>query len=204
MDRRPHILLVEDDRLVLATLTRGLDDEGFEVSAAQTAAEAVGLLAKRSPDLALLDVRLPDGSGIDLAKHLKDRAGVPFLFLSAYGDLDVVQRAVDLGALGYLVKPVDVAQLVPELRAALARAGEITALREVEDQLRTALEQGREASIAVGILMERFHLDREGAFELLRDRARSERRKLAGLAHEILQAAEVLSFAAARGAPDKH
>jgi response regulator NasT len=203
MDRRPHILVVEDDRLVLATLARGLEDEGFEVSAARTAAEAVALLAKRSPDLALLDVRLPDGSGIDLAKHLQERAGVPFLFLSAYGDVDVVQRAVDLGALGYLVKPVDVAQLVPELRAVLARAAEITALREVEDQLRTALEQGREASIAVGVLMERYRLDREGAFELLRERARSERRKLAGLAQEILHATELLSFTAPKRSQEK-
>jgi len=203
MDDKPHILLVEDDRLVLATLTRGLDDEGFEVSAAQTAAEAVGLIAKRTPDLALLDVRLPDVSGIDLAKHLKDRAGVPFLFLSAHGDVDIVQQAVDLGALGYLVKPVDVAQLVPELRAALARAEEIAALREVEDQLRIALEQGREASIAMGVLMERFRLDREGAFELLRSRARSGRRKLAGLAQEIIDATELLSLIRTNRPDDK-
>jgi len=203
MDRRPHILLVEDDRLVLATLTRGLSDEGFEVSAAQTAAEATRLIAKRVPDLALLDVRLPDVSGIDLAKHLKDRAGVPFLFLSAHGDVDIVQQAVDLGALGYLVKPVDVAQLVPELRAALARAEEIAALREVEDQLRIALEQGREASIAVGVLMERFRLDRGGAFDLLRGRARSERRKLAGLAQEIIDATELLSLIRTKRPDDK-
>jgi AmiR/NasT family two-component response regulator len=173
-----HILVVDDDRLVLAALAEGL--------------RAAGFAGRDAPDLALLDVRMPGMSGIDLGQHLRERFGVPFLYLSAYGDKGVVQQAVDEGALGYLVKPLDIQQIVPSIEAALQRAGEIGKLRETESQLNTALASSREISMAIGLLMMRDRVNRDQAFDTLRSNARAQRRPLAEVAKELLNSAENL------------
>lgn len=188
----PHILVVDDDRLVLASLARGLRQAGYRVSEAANGEDAFAMARKEPPDLALLDVRMPGISGLELGRTLREKAGVPFLYLSAYGDRDTVKQATDEGALGYLVKPLDIQQIVPEIEAALARGREIRKLRESEAQLNTALAGSREISMAVGLLMIRDRLNRKQAFALLRANARSQRRPLAELAKELLTSAENL------------
>ncbi|MBI2296135.1 MAG: response regulator [Betaproteobacteria bacterium] len=188
-----HILVVDDDRLVLASLAEGLRDAGYRVTGAVSGEDALRSAARDLPDLALLDVRMPGMDGIELGRRLREQANVPFLYLSAYGDEDIVKQAAEHGALGYLVKPLDVSQIVPSIEAALARARDIRALHEKESQLTTALESGRETSTAVGILMERRGLDRQQAFETLRDYARAQRRKLNEVAAEIIKAAEIIN-----------
>ena len=142
------------------------------------------------PISALLDVRMPEMSGIELGRRLREQFSVPFMFLSAYGDQGVVQEAVAEGALGYLVKPLDIQQIAPSIEAALTRAGEITALRQSEVQLNKALTGSREVSMAVGLLMMRDRINREQAFELLRSNARSRRRPIAEIAEQLLSSAE--------------
>jgi len=191
-----HVLIVDDDRLVLTTLARGLRDAGYRVTEAGDGATALGLVAREMPDLALLDVRMPGMSGIELAARLTSEHQLPFLFLSAYGGPEIVKHAKALGALGYLVKPLDVAQIIPEIEAALGRAAEIDALKNKEEQLSEALENSRETSIAIGILMERRGLGRDQAFEALRSRARGQRRRVHEVAAEIVSALETLNMSA--------
>jgi response regulator NasT len=188
-----HVLVVDDDRLVLASLCRGLRQAGYRVSEAANAEDAFGIAERSAPDLALLDVRMPGMSGIELGKLLHERAGVPFLYLSAYGQPDIVAEAAAHGALGYLVKPLDIAQILPAIETALSRAAEMRNLREKEGQLATALAGSREVSVAVGLLMERHHIDRDEAFEALRTHARSERRALTEVAREIVESSEKLN-----------
>ena len=185
-----HILVVDDDRLVLAALAEGLRTAGYRVTSVASGEDALGITD--TPDLALLDVRMPGMSGIELGRKLREQGGVPFLFLSAYGDQEIVKQAAEEGALGYLVKPLDIQQIVPSIEAALARGRDIRKLRESEAQLNTALTGSREISMAVGLLMMRDRLDRKQAFGLLRANARSQRRPLAELAKELLTSAENL------------
>lgn len=187
------VLLVDDDRLVLATMTSGLEQAGYAVQACASAEAARRILAVAHPDIAVLDVRMPDQSGLDLAGHLREETDVPFIFLTAYSEADVVRKAAENGALGYLVKPADIPQLVPAIEAALARAADLRKLRATGEQLQTALNENREVSMAVGLIMERRKLDRQQAFETLRTHARSQRRKIGEVAQEILAAAEVLN-----------
>lgn len=188
------VLLVDDDRLVLATLASGLEQAGYAVQACASAEEACRVLGVERPDIAVLDVRMPEQSGLDLAKHLLlAHPGVPFIFLTAYGEEDVVQQAIENGAIGYLVKPVDIPQLIPAVEAAVARAADLWKLRNTEQQLQTALNENREVSMAVGLLMERRRLNRQQAFEVLRTTARTQRRKIGEVAEEILSAAELLN-----------
>jgi response regulator NasT len=195
-----HILIVDDDRLILETLAKGLRDSGYRVSEASDCATALLLAANSKPDLALLDVRMPDMPGVNLAERLAAEHGVPFMFLSAYDDAETIERATRVGALGYLVKPLYAPQLVPSIEAALARAAQIRALKNTGDQLSHALESGRETSMAVGILMERLGLDRNQAFEALRAHARSQRRRVHEVSNDIVSALETLN----KLQPDRH
>lgn len=190
--KQRHILVVDDDRLVLAALADGLRAAGYLVTGTASPEDAIGIAEHDPPDLALLDVRMPGMSGIELGRRLRDQGGVPFLFLSAYGDREIVKQATAEGALGYLVKPLDIQQIVPSIEAALARGGDIKKLRESEAQLNTALAGSREISMAVGLLMMRDRINREQAFDLLRDNARSQRRTIAEVAKELLGSAESL------------
>jgi len=117
----PCLLLVDDERLVLATLTRGLEVAGFVVVTAESVVEAEELLAGGiRPDLAIVDVMMPERSGLELARRLQELDHIAFILLTATADAKVVEQATLNGALGYVVKPVDVPHLVPTIKAALA------------------------------------------------------------------------------------
>lgn len=183
-----HLLLVDDDRLVLSTLSMGLQQAGYCVSTAESAEEAEVLLAGGlHPDLAIVDIRMSGQDGLYLARRLRELDHIPFVMLSAYSEEHMIDQASQLGALGYLVKPLDTSQLLPAIETALARANELQGLRETRAQLQAALDAERDISVAVGITMVQRHLARPDAFELLRKTARTQRRKLAELAAEIIR-----------------
>lgn len=174
------LLIADDDRVVLFTLAEGLREAGFEVIEARDGRRALELCIDTPPDLALLDIRMPGLNGLELARRLRAETMVPFLFLTAYDDEDMVREAVKLGALGYLVKPLDVPRLVPMVRMALARSRELDGLRE-------ALDSNRQIGTAVGIAMRDWRLDQRTAFERLRKHARNRSARLADVAREIVE-----------------
>lgn len=184
---RGLVLLVEDDRLVLATVARGLRDAGYVVETAESAEDAQEWLAQGCrPDLALLDMCMPGQDGLWLAQRLRDLDRVPFLIFSAYSDAEFVTQAAALGALAYLVKPLDVAQLIPAIETALARASELHAMRDAHADLQAALDADRDISVAIGLSMAYHRLPRAQAFDLLRQNARAQRRKLADVARQMI------------------
>lgn len=174
-----RILIADDERVVLFTLAEGLREAGFDVIEAHDGLQALELCRSKAPDLALLDIRMPGLDGLELARRLRDETSVPFLFFSAYGDEAMVRRAVEIGALGYLIKPLLVSSIVPTVRTALARSKDISGLQG-------ALESNRTIATAVGMLMRSEGIDRQAAFERLRQRARTQRRKLEELARTII------------------
>lgn len=191
--RPSRILLVDDERLILVTLGRGLRSAGFEVQTAESVEEAENCLAGgERPDLAILDVNLPGVSGLEFARRLRELDRIPFLMLSAYSEPQYVEQAAQSGALGYLVKPIDVVQLVPEVHAALARAAEMQGLRETREQLQQALDSERDISMAVGVLIVQRKVTRKAAFDSLRQLARQQRRRISIVAADIVRDAEAL------------
>lgn len=188
-----RILIVDDDPLLLAFLTEVIGHAGYDTVTASSGEEALKVVEGGEPDMALLDITMPGMSGLELAAALKARTSVPFMFLSAIGDSESAREAAAHGAVGYLVKPVDAARLMPAFEAGLARADDIRQLRRTETNLNAALAAGRETSLAVGLLMGRFQTDRNTAFEVLRDHARSSRRKINEVADQLLAAEETLN-----------
>lgn len=192
-----HLLLVDDDRVVLSTLSAGLTQAGYQVSTAESAEEAEVLLASGfRPALAIVDVRMPGNGGVYLAQRLRELDHIPFVMLSAYNTAEIVAQATKYGALSYAVKPMDVGQLLPIVEAALARANDLQELRATREQLQRALDGDRNINIATGIVMVSFNLSRAEAFCRLRDTARRQRRKLADFATDIAAAGESMSAVA--------
>jgi response regulator NasT len=130
---------------------------------------------------------------VALAQRLRELDHIPFMMLSAYSDQAIVAQATQQGALSYAVKPIGPAQLIPVIEAALERANELQELRTTRLQLQTALDDGRDINVAVGITMMQHHLTRKAAFDLLRQGARNQRCKLIELAQRIISAAETIN-----------
>ena len=188
-----RILIVDDDPLLRQFLTEVIANAGYDPVTAASGEEALVMVQKGEPDLALLDITMPGMSGLELAGRLKEATTVPFMFLSAIDDSESARQAAAHGAVGYLVKPIDASRLMVAFEAGLARADDIRQLRRTETNLNAALAAGRETSLAVGMLMGKFQTDRNTAFEVLRDHARSSRRKINEVADQLLAAEEMLN-----------
>jgi two-component system, OmpR family, response regulator RegX3 len=122
--RKRRILLVEDEESITAPLSEALSREGFDTSVAGTAAAALQLSSEVRPDLVLLDVMLPDGSGFDVARELRRGSKVPIIMLTARGEEADRVAGLELGADDYVVKPFSARELVARVRAVLRRAAE--------------------------------------------------------------------------------
>ena len=183
-----HILLVDDDRLVLATLNQGLSKMGYTVTACDNGPDALESYRNNPPDLVVLDVRMPGMSGLETARAMLESAYRPILMLSAYDDQAIVKEAVTMGVAGYLVKPIEANQMAPSIEAALARFAEVNALLKNRENLCEGLEKNRAISTAIGIVMERGGLSPDVAFEHLRQLARTQRKPLRDVAQELVDA----------------
>jgi len=117
------VLMVEDEQSITVPLSEALDREGFDTQVAGTVAEALDLAGKLSPDLVLLDVMLPDGSGYDVCRELRRGSEVPIIMLTARGEETDRVVGLELGADDYVVKPFSAREVVARIRAVLRRAG---------------------------------------------------------------------------------
>jgi two-component system, OmpR family, KDP operon response regulator KdpE len=118
----PRVLVVDDELQILRALRVVLRDAGFEVVAAQSAAEALDNAAVRPPQAAIVDLVLPDGDGIEVTRSLREWSEMPILVLSAVGEEEQKVRALEAGADDYVTKPFGARELVARLQAALRRA----------------------------------------------------------------------------------
>ncbi len=188
------ILVVDDDRLVLATLTHGLARAGYEIIDADNGDDAILLVRKHRPDLALLDIRMEGKSGFDVAAYLREHGQVPFMFLSALADDETVARVRALGALDYLVKPLDIQQIVPAVDAAFAKIGHRASEPAPLPQALSHEALAQPVALAVGVLMHRYSLQRSVALERLQRLAIQHSRSLEDQADRLLAAVELLSL----------
>jgi AmiR/NasT family two-component response regulator len=164
-----RILIAEDETIIRLDLRELLERAGFEVCAeARDGLEAVELARSTKPDLAVLDVKMPRLDGIEAARRILDERAIPVVMLTAYGQQELVSRAVEAGVFGYLVKPFRESDLLPAIETARARHEELAALREEAESLTEALAARKAIERAKGLLMERDGLSEQEAFARLR------------------------------------
>jgi len=189
----PRILIVDDDKSVLATVPKILKHYGYIVSEAKNGIEAIAQCEKHLPHLAILDISMPGINGIETARKIQENTATPFIFFSACDNKETIEEAVEHGALGYLVKPINIEQMIPTIETALRRAKDFYALHDKKEKLIDALNRNRITSTAVGILMERHHLTQDAAFELLRGQARKRREKIEKISAQLITASDMLN-----------
>ncbi len=130
MDDRVHVLIAEDETIIRLDLRQLLEFEGLAVCAeARDGLEAVELARETQPDVAILDMKMPNLDGIEAARRIYAERPIPIVMLTAYADPLLVERAIGAGVFAYLVKPFRSTDVVPTVRAAVARHEELLASR---------------------------------------------------------------------------
>lgn len=191
---RLRILVAEDDPLVAVTLTDQLTELGHDVIAvASDGEEAVTMTQREQPDIAILDIKMPNRDGISAAEEIIREHDLPILMLTAYNDRPLVMRAAEAGALGYLLKPAGIDELQAALSLALARHREKQRLQSDLERLEETLHERELIDKAKGILMLRVGLSENEAYSRMRQRAREKRVKMVQVAQTIIAAEEFLA-----------
>src|SRR5216110_449271 len=182
-----RILVAEDETIIRLDLVEMLERAGFEVCAeARDGEEAVALAREREPDLAIMDVKMPRLDGIEAARRILDERPIPIVMLTAYGQQELVSRAIEAGVFGYLVKPFREQDLLPAIETARARHEELAALREETESLAEALAARKAIERAKGLLMEKEGLSEQEAFARLRKASQISGRPLKVVAEALI------------------
>src|SRR5919198_196058 len=182
-----RVLVAEDETIIRLDLRSLLERAGFDVCAeARDGEEAVALAREHEPDLAIMDVKMPQLDGIEAARRILDERPIPIVMLTAYGQDELVQRAAEAGVFGYLVKPFREQDLLPAIRAARARHDELAALREEAESLSEALAARKTIERAKGLLMKKEGLSEQDAFGRLRKASQVSGRPLQVVAEAVV------------------
>jgi response regulator NasT len=182
-----RILIAEDETIIRLDLKQLLERAGYDVVAeAKDGEEAVALARSEEPELAILDVKMPKLDGIEAARRILEERPVPIVMLTAYGQQELVARAVEAGVFGYLVKPFREQDLLPAIAAARARHEELQALRAEAESLADALAARKVIEQAKGLLMEKEQLSEQEAFARLRKASQASGRPLKAVAEAVV------------------
>ena len=182
-----RILVAEDETIIRLDLRALLEQAGYEVCGeARDGAEAVELARALEPDLAIMDVKMPRLDGIEAARRILDERPIPIVMLTAYGQDEIVSRAVEAGVFGYLVKPFREQDLLPAIHTASARHEELQALRDEAESLADALAARKSIERAKGLLMAKEGISEDEAFDRLRRASQLSGRPLKVVAEALI------------------
>lgn len=182
-----RILIAEDETIIRLDLRALLENAGHNVVAeARDGEEAVAFAREHEPDLIVMDVKMPHLDGIDAARRILEERPVPIVMLTAYGQDELVARAVEAGVFGYLVKPFREQDLVPALETARARHEELVAVRGEVESLSEALAARKAIERAKGLLMQKEGLTEQDAFARLRKASQVSGRPLRVIAEAVI------------------
>jgi response regulator NasT len=184
---RPRILIAEDEAIIRLDLKEMLEEEGLDVVAEAADGEAAIRLAREhGPDLVIMDIKMPGMDGLTAAERIVDEDLSAVLILTAFSQKDLVQRAAEAGAMGYLVKPFQKSDLMPAIDVALARGAELSAVKKEAKDKGEQLEARKVIDRAKGHLMDSKGLSEGDAFRHIQKKAMDERRSMKEVAEGIL------------------
>jgi response regulator NasT len=188
-----RVLIVEDDTLVGMGLRGQLEKLGHKVvGQAGVALEAKAIFQRDEPDLVLLDIRLSDADGIELAAELLSVRRCPMIIISAYSDRGLIDRASAAGVFGYLIKPVSERGLEAQIEVAVQRFNEQEDLRLEKEKLAGDLETRKLMDRAKAVLMKRANLAEDEAHRRLQQESQKRRISMADLCKRIIESDEVM------------
>ncbi|MEY4323102.1 MAG: hypothetical protein RL410_883 [Actinomycetota bacterium] len=187
MSAKRKVVVAEDEAVIRLDLVSLLEDADYDVVAAvsdgQQAVEAVSSLR---PDVVLMDVAMPVLDGVTAAARITEEGLCAIVMVTAYSQLELVERATDAGAMGYLVKPVAPANLVPAIEVAIARFDQIRQLAGEVDAVTERLEVRKLVDRAKGLLQTRLGIDEPAAFRWLQKAAMDNRSSMRAVAQGVI------------------
>ncbi len=179
-----RVVIAEDEAIVRLDLKEILEEEGYDVvGETGRGDEAVELVRRERPDLAILDIKMPGMDGLTAAKAITTERLAAVLILTAFSQRDLIDQARDAGALAYMVKPFQKSELLPAIEIALGRYQEMKALAEEVKSLEDRLETRRLVERAKGVLMDELDMKEVDAFNWIQKSAMRDRitmREVAG------------------------
>ena len=183
-----RVVIAEDEALIRMDLAEMLAEEGYEVvGQAGDGEQAISLAEELTPDLVILDVKMPKLDGISAAQRIAEQRIAPVVMLTAFSQRDLVERARDAGAMAYLVKPFSRSDLVPAIEMAVSRFTELTLLeREVAD-LTDRLETRKAVDRAKGVLQKDLGLTEPDAFRWIQKTAMDLRLSMRQVADGVIE-----------------
>ena len=188
-----RIVIADDEPRMRDYLWQSLERLGPQVvGAARTGRELIDHCRTHQPDLILSDIKMPGMDGIEAAAQVYRTDAIPVILISAFHDVDLIERATRNHILAYLVKPVKDTDLAPAIAVAMERFGEFEALRQEAADARQALEDRKVIERAKGILMKRTGLAEPDAFRRLQKLASSKSKKLVDIARSVVTAEEAV------------
>lgn len=186
---RSKVVVAEDEAIIRLDLKEMLEEEGFEVvGEAADGDAAVRLAREQRPQLVIMDIKMPGLDGLQAAERITEQDLAAVLILTAFSQRDLVHRAAEAGAMGYVVKPFQKADLMPAIEIALARYSQLSALRKETASVSEQLAVRKLVDRAKGVLMDRDGMSEAAAFRFLQKRAMDQRRPLREVAEDVLGA----------------
>jgi len=184
---RTRVVIADDSSVFCMDLREMLQNLGYlVVGEAGDGKSAVNLARELRPDVVLMDIKMPDMDGIEAARLLTEERIAPVVLLTAYSDRDLIQQAREAGVVGYLVKPVQEANLGPAIEVAMARFQEFRALEKEVDNLEDQLETRKLVDRAKGILMDTQGLTEAAAFRRIQKMSMNTRKSMKEIAQAII------------------
>lgn len=181
------ILIADDESIIRLGLKHILEEAGHTVYATENGAVAVQLAEGCQPDLVILDIKMPEMDGLTAAQALLTRSPLPVIFLTAYGEQELIERAAHMPIMGYLVKPIKEAELLAMIEVAAQRFGERSRLTQAAADLENEVAARRVIDRAKGLLMQADGISEFEAYQRLQQRAQQERRTLLEAAQEFIE-----------------
>jgi AmiR/NasT family two-component response regulator len=182
-----RVVIAEDEAIIRLDLAETLQEEGYEVVAETGRGdEAVRLVREHQPDIAILDIKMPGLDGLSAAREIAGERLAAVLILTAFSQRDLIERARDAGALGYLVKPFQKAELLPAIEVALGRFKEMKALHDQATSLEEQLESRKLVDRAKGRLMDDHGMTEGAAFSFIQKTAMQQRVKTKVIAQQLI------------------
>lgn len=187
-----RIIIADDEPIIRMDLRRTLENMGHVViGEAGDGAQAVDITRELKPDIAILDIKMPEMDGIEAAKLISTESLAPVLLLTAYSQKDLVERARDAGVFAYLVKPFKEADLTPAIDIAMARYQEFQELGKEVSDLQNKLDTRKAVDRAKGILMDQYGLKEQDAFRRIQVQSMNTRKSMREIAEAIIIANSV-------------
>jgi AmiR/NasT family two-component response regulator len=184
------VLIAEDEAIIRLDLKEMLEEEGFSVvGEASDGDAALRSAEEKRPDLIIMDIKMPGVDGLTAAEQVTERGLGAVLILTAFSQRDLVVRAAEAGAMGYLVKPFQKSDLLPAIEVALARYAQLSAARKESSDLSEQLATRKVVDRAKGRLIDEKGMTEAEAFRHIQKRAMDERRPMREVAQEVLEAA---------------